>query len=132
MSLAVAALAARCVWARPRRTYGQRTTPASCHCALMRAGLLDQAEGVRVAVVLPVLGLRKAKDREDHAEDPQNQDQKGEDRANAKGHSRQEDAKDVDGDIADHQGDLEVEGFLRLHSREATSVLEYQPDDEGR
>ena len=65
------------------------------------AGLLDQAEIERVAVVLPVLGLRKAKDREDHAEDPQNQEQKGENPANAKGHSRQEGAKDVDGDITD-------------------------------
>ena len=52
--------------------------------------------------------------------------------ANAKGHSRQEGAKDVDGDITDQQGDLEIEGFLRLYRREAASVLEYQPDDEGR
>jgi hypothetical protein len=96
------------------------------------AGLLDQAEIERVAVVLPVLGLRRTKDREDHAEDPQNQEQKGEIPANAKGHSRQEGAKDVDGDITDQQGDLEIEGFLRLYRREAASVLEYQPDDEGK
>ena len=85
------------------------------------AGLLDQAEGERVAVVPPVLGVRKAKDREGHADDPQDRGQKGKKRANAKCHSRQEDAKNVDGHITDQQGDLKIEGFLRLNRGEAAS-----------
>ena len=83
--------------------------------------LLDETQREGVAVVVAVLGLREADNREDQRQDEDDREQDRTDK---------NDGQDVRDHVSNSCCDLEVQCFLSFGVGERPAVLEYQPDDE--
>jgi hypothetical protein len=94
---------------------------------------LDVTAVVRVAGAASRVDLGEAHDREDQRGDPDAERQQPSDESpEPEGHGGEDGVDDEHRHLGDADGDLEVQGFLRLDVRAGAAVLEDEPDDERR